>query len=289
MTSALALSLPSRSLRHRLTSTEPLDVVPKLLALLVIPRDGGWMTGAGVIAAVVIIATPALMRSPVVWLAIGMPRLTIDFVNWHGIDDHEVLISYTCIAFGLALWCPDPARIIRQSLPVLVGLTMAMATLWKLGSGQFLDGDTLRYTLLTDPRFELATSWFGGMDDAAVAANDAALASLRDPAGAETVTLVEPARLTLLALGLTVGAVLLEGWLAIVYLQRRSRAGLRAGLLAIFCLATYVIVPVSRFGLILCTCAYAGSEERNDRGLLLGAVAFCLIWPPIWIALGGTQ
>jgi hypothetical protein len=255
----------------------------------VIPRGALWLTAAGVVVAVLVVTSPALMRSPILWLSIGIPRLVVDFVDWHGIDDHEVLISYACIALGLALGCPDPARTSHHSLPRLVGLTMALATAWKIGSGQFLDGDTLRYTLLTDPRFDLATSWFGRMGDTALAANDAALASLRDPAGPQTVVLVEPARLTLLAMGLTIGAVVIEGWLAVVYLQRRSSACFRAGLLALFCVATYVIVPVSRFGLILCACAYAGSEGRRDRGLLLGAVAFCVIWPPVWAALGGTQ
>ena len=277
------------SVWQRFASPEPLDVVPRLLALLVVPTDGGWITIAGVAAAAIVAATPPLLRNCWLWLTVGVVRLGIDFVEWHGIDDHEVLISYSCIAFGLALWSSDPERTARWSLPALVGLTMAFATAWKIGSGQFLDGDTLRYTLLTDPRFELATSWFGGVDQATHAANEAAVAILRDPSGVDRVTLAEPPALTAFAFFLTAGAVLLEGVLAIVFLHPRSDPVLRARLLTLFCLTTYIVVPVSRFGIVLCTCAYAGSEGRRDRGLLISSIAFCVVWPPIWLALGGTQ
>ena len=270
-------------------STDPLDVVPRLLALLVVPTGGGWLTLGGILGAVVVAATPALLRSPLVWLAVGSTRLGADFHDWHGIDDHEVLISYACLAFGLALWTTDPARIARRSLPALVGLAMAFATLWKIGSGQFLDGDTMRYTLLTDPRFELAGSWFGGMGEATIAANDAAISTLRDPARSDVVVLAEPGRLTLFAYVLTGGAVLLEGILAVAYLRRSVDVTHRALLLAVFCAVTYVIVPVGRFGLILSTCAYAGSKGRRDRSILLSTMAFCVVWPVIWTTLGGTQ
>lgn len=274
---------------HRLASTDPKDVVPRLLALLVVPTDGGAPTVIGLIVAVAVIATPRLLHSPTLWTAMGAIRLSDQLLDWHGVDDHEILISYACLAFGLALWTSDPARTARTSLPVLVGLAMAFATAWKLGSGQFADGDTMRYTLLTDPRFDLAGAWLGGLGEAARSANDTAVATLRDPELGRVVTLVEPGRATAFALALTLGAIVIEGMLAVLFLRPRSHATARASVLAIFCVATYLIVPVTRFGLVLCAGAYAGSESRVDRRILLLTVAFCAFWPPVWVALGGTQ
>jgi hypothetical protein len=289
VTTTVAALPDERSLWARFASDDPLVVVPRLLAMLVVPTGGGWPTLVGVIVAATVAATPALFRNPAPWLAVGTIRLAGDFDAWHGIDDHEVLISYVCVAFGLALWCEDPARIARRSLPVLVGLTMGFATAWKIGSGQFLDGDTMRHILLTDHRFELVASWLGGTGEAAIAANRAAVRMLRDSSGPESVQLIEPVRLTVLAYVLTAGALILEGWLAIAFLKVRSSARLRAALLSSFCVATYLIVPVSRFGLILLTAAYAGSEGRRDRRMLFSAMVFCVVWPVVWTALGGTK
>lgn len=289
MSTTVAASPDERSLWARFSSSDPLVVVPRLLALLVIPTGGGWPTLVGVIVAATVAATPALLGNPAPWLAVGTMRLAVEFHAWNGIDDHQVLISYVCVAFGLALWCDDPARIARRSLPVLVGLTMGFATAWKIGSGQFLDGDTMRHILLTDHRFEPVASWIGGTGEAAIATNRAAVMALRDSPGPTSVKLIEPFRLTVLAYVLTAGALILEGWLAIAFLRIRTSARLRAVLLTSFCVATYLIVPVSRFGLILLTAAYAGSEGRRDRRILLSAMVFCIVWPVVWTALGGTK
>ena len=242
----------------------------------------------GVAGLVAVASIPGLHRAPVIWIVIAVGRLAIQFTDWHGVDDHEVLISYACLALGLAFATSDPARTAARSLPMLVGLTMTFATAWKIGGGQFLDGDTLRYTLLTDPRFDLAGEWFGGLSSSDLAANDRALEVLRAPAAPSAVSLIEPPRATWVALGLSWGGVALEGALAVLFLRRTSSPRLRAVVLAVFCVATYLVVPVTRFGLVLVACSYAGSAAREDRRILLATAAFCIVWAPIWVALGGT-
>ena len=273
---------------RRARSTDPLDVIPLLLAVLIVPTGGGIPTLVGIIAAAVIAVTPTLQRSRWLWLAIGFGRLAVEFTNWHGVDNHEVLISYTCAAFGLALASSDPARTAARSLPMLVGLTMAFATAWKIGSGQFIDGDTLRYTLLSDRRFDLAAEWFGGLSPTEIELNDEALIAMRKPGQSEAATLVEPARLTRFAVAFSWGAVAIEAVLAVFYLRPRTSPRIRAELLAVFCVVTYLLVPVSRFGLVLVAGAYAGTSARFDRRVLIATAAFCIAWPPIWLALGGT-
>ena len=252
---------------RRIRSTDPLDVIPLLLAVLIVPTGGGITTVIGIVAATAIAITPPLQRSPWLWLVIGFGRLAMEFTDWHGVDNHEVLISYTCAAFGLALASADPARTAARSLPMLVGLTMAFATAWKIGGGQFIDGDTLRYALLSDRRFDLAAEWFGGLRPAEIELNDEALIAMRQPGQSEAVTFIEPTRLTRFAVAFSWGAVAIEAVLAIFYLRPRTSPRVKAKLLAVFCVVTYLLVPVSRFGLVLVAGAYPAP--------LLGSIAGC--------------
>jgi len=243
------------------------------IALLLRPM-GPWFVRPAILAvAVLMILSPALLRSALAWGAIAVLVAVRIADDWPLADNHVYLLGYWAFAIALSLRARAPADTLASSSRWLIGLAFVFAVLWKtMLSPDFLDGRFFRVTLLTDPRFGDAAQLIGGLSPGQLAANRKALALL--PPGAELLdppSIAEPARLRLLASAATWGIVALEAAVALAMLLPAPAVGssVRHGALLLFCGTTYLFAPVAGFGWLLLA---MGVGQLDDRQTVLRRV-----------------
>ena len=243
------------------------------IALLLRPM-GPWFVRPAILAvAVLMILSPALLRSALAWGAIAVMVAVRIADDWPLADNHVYLLGYWAFAIALSLRARAPADTLASSSRWLIGLAFVFAVLWKtMLSPDFLDGRFFRVTLLTDPRFGDAAQLIGGLSPGQLAANRKALALL--PPGAELLdppSIAEPARLRLLASAATWGIVAIEAAVALAMLLPAPAVGssVRHAALLLFCGTTYLFAPVAGFGWLLLA---MGVGQLDDRQTVLRRV-----------------
>ena len=283
MTSTTAEPSKSPSLLERARAAEPDVVVLRASALLVLHNSADRTVLQVVAVALLAVALRRRwIRHPVPWLAAATVSLAYDWTAWRGLDDHVILTHYWLLAIGLSLLAIDPAQSLERNGRLLVGGTFLFAVISKVAWGEVIDGSFYEATILTDTRF----SWVAGLagiDDPA--ANRAVFEGVHH---AGTVALDGGVRLGVVAMALAIGTLILESLLALVFLAPVPGRvfWVRSALLGVFCVATYVIVPVAGFGGVLLAMAAADRRWGTDARLLhAAAMVVLLLWIPLWTAL----
>jgi hypothetical protein len=268
--------MSAQTLAHRLADDTALALRVTLLVLLVRPPDDPLLRGATWMLAGAALAIPALLQSAGTWLALAVLmalRLADEFPL---ADNHLYLLTYWCLAIGLAQLTSDRVETLGRSARWLVGATFLCAVAWKVVlAPDFLDARFFRVTLLTDDRFAVLARAVGGLSAAQLAENREALTPI--DAGLEIVdgpVLVEPPPLQRLGAGLTWGGLALEALLAAVFLlpTRRRLTLARHALLLTFCVVTYAVAPVGGFGWLL---AAMGMAQTTDARVRVAYVVVC--------------
>jgi hypothetical protein len=232
---------------------------------------------------------PRLRAHPLLWLpATGLLGFAASR-QWYTIDNHQYLFVYWSMAvlFAACLDPEDRRRGLARSGAWLVGATMALATVQKLASPDYVDGSFFEYTLLTDQRFASFTAALGGVSLDQLAENRAFEAKLALGAS-RAVTLIVGEQGRWLATLAAWGILVMEGTLALLFLWPRASDRLRAvrsGVLLAFVLVTYPVAPVTGFGRILITMTLAQLPERCERLWVTFLVLF-LVLPLFSLALG---
>jgi hypothetical protein len=262
-----------------------------LVLLIIDGREDPRTIVAACVVVLVGFYQPRISNSPALWLGIGIPLLALQLWRWEGLDDHIVLTSYWFCALGLALLSDDPARAVRTSARLLIGLTFACAAAWKISSSEYVSGSMFYDLLLTDRRFQPVAHLFGGIRDADLRGNVALVAALRDAGTTDLARhLTGTSRAHALAIAMTWWTLAIEAVLAIAWLagDRIARSGARLALLIVFCLVTYMTVPVTAFAAVLLTMALATTVAGDTWRLwLIAAFAVLAAWAPVWSALFG--
>jgi hypothetical protein len=274
------MSQTARAIAERLTDeATPLRLT--LLILLLRPTGQGAVRGLTWLVAGLVVALPALARAAPTWFALaalGLARLVLD---WPLSDNHIYLLGYWCLGIGLCLAVPAPFAALADMSRWLVGTAFLCAVLWKgLLAPDFLDARFFRITLVTDERFAGLTRTVGGLSDAELDANRAALVAL--PQGAEILDgpiLVEPPALRRLGLALTWCGFALEAVLALAFLSPRPAALHRGrhALLIAFAGLTYAAAPVAGFGWLLAAMGLAQCGPAQHVLRLAYVAVFALV------------
>jgi hypothetical protein len=273
------------------TDTVSLLCRASLVLLLIDARDDPRTIVAAAVVVLVAFYQPRIYRSPGLWLGIGLPLLAVQLWRWEGLDDHVVLTSYWFCALGLALLSDDPPRAMRTSARLLIGFTFACAAAWKLTSSEFVSGREFYNLLLNDSRFRPLAQLIGGISEHDLRANTALIVALRDPASTNVAPrFVSTSAAHALAIAMTWWTLAIEAALAVTWLAGDwlARPGVRNALLVLFCMATYVTLPVTAFAAVLLTMALATTEPGDRwRVWLVGAFAVLAAWAPAWSAIFG--
>jgi len=259
------------------------DVAMCLTAIALLLRPmGPWFVRPAILAvAVLMILSPAMLRSALAWGAIAVMVAVRIADDWPLADNHIYLLGYWALAIALSLRAPGGEDELAFSSRWLIGLAFVFAVLWKtMLSPDFLDGRFFRVTLLTDPRFGDAAQLIGGLSAEQLAANRKALELL--PAGAELLeppSIDEPARLRLLATVATWGIIALEAAVALAMLLPASTVGssLRHVALLLFCGTTYLFAPVAGFGWLLLAMGVGQLDDRQTALRRVYVAAFIIV------------
>ena len=252
-----------------------------LIILLLRPPGEGTLRGLTWLAAALALALPPLTRSSLIWLTLGGLVFARVIADWPLADNHIYLLGYWCLGLGLCLAARRPVSAIARMGRYLAGFTFLCAIVWKgVLAPDYLDARFFRVTLITDERFAGVARAIGGLTDAQLRDNRAALEPL--PIGAELLDgpiLVEPPALRVLGLALTWGGLILESLLAWAFLIGRPLLLHRGRhvLLALFVVLTYAAAPVAGFGWLLAAMGLAQCERRQHALRLMYAGAFILI------------
>ncbi len=225
--------------------------------------------GLSILAGCLVLARP-LRHSPWFWFGIVLAWLPRMLAEWHRYEDHCFLTIYWCAALGLAQLGSWPRTAVRYSARLLIGLSLGMALAWKIVSPQFADGSLFQFKLLFDYRFaEVVTEPIGGLTTTASESNLDAYRQLRSiDQTVDSVDISWPAGMHWLAALMTAWTVLIEGLLAAAFLLPGSRLASRwrDGLLILFMLSTYLVVPVMGFACLFVTLGIAQCRTGTRRG-----------------------
>ncbi len=269
-------------------------VVGFLTALvLLFNAHGSLFATITVVALLAMVGVPKLRRHPIFWLVmvfIWIPRLVLD---WRENEDHVFFGIYWCMAIGLALLGEQPSHVLRFNARLMIGLSFTIATVWKLISPQFYEGELFHYKLLQDRRFRaVVTQTLGGMTAQQDQQNAVAIQALKSGIS-DTAQLSYPKSVSVVAFVMTYWTIAIEAALGLLFLLKASvwLNRVRNGILILFAITTYTIVPVLGFGLLFMTMGFANCEEREGRTklcylLTTGFLLFTFTARITWIQLG---
>jgi hypothetical protein len=252
-----------------------------LLILLLRPPGEGVVRGLTWLVAGFAMALPPLARSAATWWAVAALVIARLVVDWPLSDNHIYLLAYWCLGAALCLIVSSPFAALADMSRWLVGAAFLCAIVWKgVLAPDFLDARFFRITLVTDERFADLSKSVGGLSDAQLEANRAALVAL--PEGAELIdgpVLVEPPALRRLGLALTWGGFVLEALLACAFLCTRPAVlhRWRHLLLMTFAIVTYAVAPVAGFGWLLVAMGLAQCDEKQHALRVAYLAVFVLV------------
>jgi len=215
------------------------------------------------------------------WILITGVLVVRHTLSWHVMDNHQWLITYWCLAIGLAHSPWAPADALATNGRLLVGTCFAVAAIWKLASRDFLDGSFFQLALVgNDRRFAWLGQLLGGSPEEALHQSRSAIeAFVRPYSATPSLTLTGPPSLLLWGRLLAIWTVLIELAIAVFFLWPVGKGPSRARHLVLitFVVTTYLSAPVIGFGWLLLAMGMAQAGSAGPRTRLLYVAAFALL------------
>lgn len=278
-----ALDLLDR-LSDRVRDIDPVELgLTMTLAMVAISlHEPFWYLKLGIMTlAVSALVVRPLQWNPLIWFGlVGVFLLSFRF-TWYEQNNHDYLKLYWCLGVGMSLLAASPREALARNARILIGLCFLFATVWKLISIDYLNGEFFHYFLLQDTRFELIARSLGGISPAELHPERIARVNFTaygDPGAGTAVPFAG-------AVGwispiLTWWTVAIEGAVAVAFLSPPGTmvSKWRDLLLVAFMLSTYIIAPVLFFAWLLCGMGVVQCEaERVRYAPLLYVAVFVLI------------
>ena len=266
-----------------LTRFQPMQLALQLtlLDLLLEPIGPWWMRWAILLLAAAGLLLRSTLVQPWFWLCLASLTGLRVIVDWPLADNHAYLLSYWCLACGLACLAEDPAAALARNGRWLIGLAFLGATVWKLApGGDYASGVFFRVTMVIDPRLEGFARVAGGLSMEQIDALRSYLSVHWDGGSPPVVSTVqEPTRFVVLAHIAAWWNIALNGAIALAFLwpQDRGLSRLRNVLLLLFCVVTYAVATVASFGWLLIAMAVSQTRPEDSRTRYAYAAVFGLI------------
>jgi hypothetical protein len=246
-----------------------------VLILLTGPKEWYVSVFASALAAAALIFA-GLRAQPTLWAFLASAVGASAFYNWESTDNHKYLLAYWCVGIMLSLGASDQRDFLAKCGRSLIGVSFAMAVLWKIRSPDFITGDFFRIELLVDKRFVSVASWFGGMPVDEVQgfrSTWSSLGTIRDLGAFSGFSVELSPRMNAIAIAMTAWTLFIEIWVALAFLlPERSLLGRFRDLpLLTFALSTYSVATVLGFGYLLLAMGLCQTRSRLARPAYLAA------------------
>lgn len=288
-----------RTFDSRVALAEPRVVevstgVTCVLILLTGPKEWYVSVFASALAAAALIFAN-LRLQPTLWAFLGTAVGASALYNWESTDNHKYLLAYWCVAIMLSLGAADQRAFLAKSARSLIGVSFAMAVLWKLRSPDFVTGDFFRIELMTDKRFLAVASWVGGVPTDEVDGFRSAWSSLgtiRDISTFKGFSVDVSPRLNVVAVAMTAWTLFIELWVALAFLlpERTRIARFRDLPLLTFALTTYAVATVLGFGYLLLAMGLCQTHSRRARPAYIGAFILMFLFEiPVFALSQGSS
>jgi hypothetical protein len=264
-------------------STEPLvwALQLTLLNLLLQPIGPWWLRWAILLLAALGLLWRQALLHPLLWLGLALVTALRVIVDWPLADNHAYLLSYWCLACGLAFYSGNPAATLARNGRWLIGLTFLFASVWKIASsGDYASGLFFRVTMLTDPRLEgFARIAAGLTQEQLVALREHVHVHVDGGFPAFVAIPEEPGRFVLLAQAAAWWNMLINAALALAFLVPTAWlvSRYRNALLILYCVVTYAIATVASFGWLLVAMAVSQTQAPERRLRVVYVAVFALI------------
>lgn len=289
---------PSENLAHRVASTgrstlerfrqwfeglflsvDRIDVVTIMTAIIILQHSPYVAKGLANVMVFLALLIPGVRRNGVFWVAVACIRFISQVPDhWPSLDNHQYLITWWCIGLGLALLCSEAEEVVSRTARLLIGLCFLFATVWKLRSADFLNGDFLSWTMTTDGRLKSFATTFLGLPDNVRELNAESRVLLRLGDVGSTEVFTTGPRVRPMAIAAAWYTVVIESSVAVLYLiPARFRISRFAPIpLLLFILTVYPIAPVVGFALTLVTLSVA-SATASKKWLFVALPLFAVL------------
>jgi len=257
-----------RRARQAITDWEPVDLVIRLtLVMLLLYSGKQWyeqllMVGLSLCALVI----PSLSREPKYWfLLFAVRAIVVNMYGWPYTDNHHYLMTYWCLALGLALQSGQARKVLAVNGRLMLGLAMLFAVIWKGTSWEYLDGTMFHFLLYENSRFAELSRMFGDFDRVVGQPGQSATQYMLDLH--PTIQLGDAPQLVWMAQIVTWWTIFIESVVACLFLFTKtgSQSLWRHAALQLFIVTTYPIATVITFAWVLIIFALAECPLNMKR------------------------
>ncbi|MGI9327047.1 MAG: hypothetical protein ACR2PZ_17650 [Pseudomonadales bacterium] len=252
-----------------------------LLDLLLQPVGPWWMRWAVLLLAAAGLVWRRALAHPALWFCLALLTAARVIADWPLSDNHAYLLSYWCLACGLAVLSDNPQPSLARNARWLIGLVFAWATFWKLApSSDYASGLFFRVTMLTDPRFESFAQIVGGLSGSQFEGLREFVSAHADGGMPVTIDVPpEPRQFVMLAQLASWWNIFLNAAIAVAFLSPPGYwlSRYRNALLLTFCVVTYAIATVAGFGWLLIAMAVSQTNPEYTRLRTVYVAVFGLI------------
>lgn len=243
--------------------------------LTVILHAGGWSPALTVASAFALfgVLRPGLADRAAFWWAIFMLLAAAFLRRWFWTDNHHLVVIFAVFVMAL-----NPSADTRKSRSdaarAVLSVVFGAAVIAKLVLGQYLDATFGRLYPTFDDRLGDAAVRFGALPPDAAEVNWTAIEEI---AIAQDV----PARVPMIesdtwfAVALVAWTLVIETGIFVAYALSRNPVSrwIGHGLLLLFCVTTYAVVPVVGFASVLLALALMTARTRAEDTVLSLAFA----------------
>src|SRR5690606_17876824 len=106
---------------------------------------------------------PNWLYRPLLWALLASLLLLSVSVTWYVADNHQFLIAYWTCAVAIVIGKARPEEELADAAKDLLGLAFALAVVWKIIPGEYLNGSFWEATILIDSRLSQFASVVGGL------------------------------------------------------------------------------------------------------------------------------
>jgi uncharacterized membrane protein len=184
--------------------------------------------------------------------------------NWYLVGNHMFLSAEWLLCIVLALWTKNPNAVLPLMSRYLLGGLFVLAATWKWISPDFASGSFFNFFLLHDFRIGPIGALVSPLEIMDIQTNARAIDTLVSKPESLVAYLKSHPSIPIVSRFMALVAGFIETLLAILFLlptKQPQFLGFRDAVFLGFILVTYIVAPVSVFGVLLCTLGFAQSQS----------------------------